>query len=281
MMAGTEDIPDITLRPADKADLENAHPDERHAFEYARDRLKGVYIGHGERPKAAVMFLDLAEFGSVAEYIARCRTVHKGNAVRDAIRAGRLGYYPAFFNSKNHLGDMLAIHESLPVRQGRRLPDDYFQTVEEQGGYPPSAYIDRPPRGALAWQRYFGLFLGKPGHKQGHLVLDKELIAYAHLRRYAETVFINRFIGNAAHLANGIMHKTHIDLVETLLKGRVLAGSDDAAPDRSMRGVRYLINGGYFGLLPDGYLGRTGGPGLLQWKLRMLYRPGFFICDSD
>jgi hypothetical protein len=269
-------IDDVILRRS-KVILEGAGDAEIDQYEHHfRQLVEGKYIGSPqERPIAPVMYLDLEGFPSVQDYSDRCRKIHKGNAVRDALRAGRKGYYSTFFSHRNHLADILEISQSAPERQGRPLPEGYFLTAEQWGGYPTAVEPERVPTDALSWERYFGLFLSRPGHRQGPLSLDERLIAYAHLRRVGETVWLNRFIGHAAHLVHGIMHKVHIDLVE-----RVLAGRDGSGVDQSLRGLRYLINGGYLGLLPDGVLGRSGGDGLLRWKQRMLYRPGLLIYQE-
>jgi hypothetical protein len=238
---------------------------------------RGIICAPGATQAGAPqMYLDLSEFNSLEDYIAACRKIHKGNNVRDAIRAGRLGYCTKFINHQNHLGDILEIALSAPDRQGRRLPDDYFLTVAEQGGYPPDVLPVPVPSDSLIWMRWFGVFLPKPGHRQGDLALDEQLVAYAWLRRLGETLWINRFIGHAAHLASGMMHQGHFDIIAFALQGR--SGLDE---DQLTRGIRYVLNGGYQGLLPDGLLGRTGGDGLLRQKLRMLYRPGILVSDDD
>jgi hypothetical protein len=276
-----ENIPELLIH-VDRAEYEYASQQERAEFEHChRQLIERGYVGHGERATAPSNIIDLSQFADFSDYISRCRKVHKGNAVRNAIRAGRSGYYSRFFNRANHLGDILAIAESGPERQGHPLPEGYFLTVEEQGGYPASIEPERVPTGALGWERNFGMFRSSPGHQQGSLLLDRELVAHAHMRRYADAILLNRFIGHTAHLANGIIYKMHFDLVERILTSRTLTQAADSDIDSSLRGVRYLVSGGYAGLLPDGVLGRTGGGGLLRWKLRVLYRPGLFRYEGD
>jgi hypothetical protein len=219
----------------------------------------------------------LAQFKDFSDYVAQCKKVHRGG-IEDVRKAGRRGYYSRFFNRRNHLGDILAISESGPERQGRPLTEAFFQTVDQQGGYPAAIEPDCVPTDALSWERNFGVFRSSPGHRQGPLVVDEELVAYAHLRRYANAIWLNRFIGHRVHNANGTVHKMHFDLVERLFAGRALTEAVDAGVDRSLRGVRYLASGGYAYHLRD----RWPGPGgLLRWKLRVLFRPGLFRYDDD
>jgi hypothetical protein len=77
---------------------------------------------------------------------------------------------------------------------------------------------------------------------------------------------------------SGIVHMMHFDLIERIFSGRTLAGPADDDPHRSLRGVRYVVGGGYAQHLPGRW---PGAGGLLQWKLRVLYRPGFLRYEGD
>jgi len=266
-----DDVRLITIH-LDRAAYQQAGADQKAYFQHLlRGLEQNEWVTRGGKPVKEMMFIDLEALESFEDYIAQCRKIHKGNAIRDANKAARTGYYTKFFNSQNHLDDILAISLSSPERQGHRLSDHYFLTAEEQGGYPASIEAEPTLNGALAWYRYFGLFQRKPGHRQGHLPVDEELLAYGLLRRCGEFALITKFIGHAEHLRNGIMYKMHVDMIDTLLKQRDLARAGDETADRSLRGLRYLTNTRYFGQPA----------GLVQWKVRMLYRPGFFQYDFD
>jgi hypothetical protein len=180
----------------DRTEYEDASPQERAEFELNHRQLKECgYVGHGARAAQPVFVIDLSQFAGFSDYIAQCRKTSR-SAVHDIARARRRGYYSAFFNPRNHLDDMPAIAESAPVRQGRRLPDGFFLSPEGQGGYPASVEPEGAPGGAIGWERHFGVFRSNPGHRQGPLVVDEELVGYAHLRRYANAIWVNRFIGH-------------------------------------------------------------------------------------
>jgi hypothetical protein len=268
----TRDYQEVRLSRINESEYLEAPPAERDYFAFTHQGLlKSGYVGYGERPGKAFMCLDLREFGSISDYIAQLRKVHKGNAVRDAIRAERRGYYTRFFNNRNHLGDILAISQAAPERQGRRLPSNYFETPEEQGGYPGKVEPEHAPVSALAWNRWFGLFCSRPAHQQGPLLVDEQLAAYVHLRRYSDAIIVNRLIGHPDHWTHGVMHKLHIDFVSVLLQHSCLSVPNDQSANRGLRGVRYLLNGGV----------SIEMPGSLQWKLRMLYRPALVIYGGE
>jgi hypothetical protein len=216
------------------------------------------------------MCLDLNRFDGFANYTAQCRKMHKGNAVRDALRAVNRGYEAKFFRYENFLDDVDQIAISKPIRQGQPLSDDYTRQ-HELLSYPATLEPERVPTNSLTWLRMFGVFLKKPGHCQGPHQVDEQCIAYARVRRYGHCLFVNRFIGHSDHFKHGIMHLMHMDLVKALYE----------VPDVSLRGIRYLISGGYISLLPEGQFGKMAGDGLLKWKLRLLYRPGYLIYRPE
>ena len=161
----------------------------------------------------------------------------------------------------------MAIDGSAPFRQGYPLPRYRLKTVEERGGYPQSITPETPPGQAFTWSRHFGIFRTEPGHRQGQIVTDERLLGYIVLRRCAEFAVYATIFGHAEFLPAGITYKMHFDLVSLILDRR------DPRPgaqfDPSLRGLRYLFYAGYLRLQE----------GLLQWKKKMLFRPGFFEFD--
>ena len=242
---------------ADPAELVKCTPGELSSFfrDLARFDEEG-WIARRGRAKNAWAAVDLGKYHSLAEYVAGCRRVHGGNAIRDAMKAERLGYFGRFFDLRSHVPDMAAIDMSSPLRGGQPMTPFYRRSVEERGGYPQRIEAERAPGQAASWVRLFGLFRKRDGYRQGEAVAGEQLVAYASLRRYGSFTFYGAFIGHADHLADGIMYRMHLELVAALLAARV-AASD------CLRGIRYVGYGEFFGIRP----------GLLTWKRRMLFEP--------
>jgi hypothetical protein len=118
--------------------------------------------------------LPLHEFGDVDEYLASLRS-----ARRRARRASRLGYTVAPFDPNDRGSQLLAIHTSLPERQGQPMHPSYLDDA---------AVYEIGPR-----IEYIGV------------LHDDVLVAYSELRLAGEIVVMNRVMGHGEHLADGIM----------------------------------------------------------------------------
>jgi hypothetical protein len=244
-----------------------ATPVERAAYFRVLHQLENRgYFARRDRPTLAWACLDLDRFSSFDHYIKECRQIHKGNAIRDALKAEKQGYYAKFFNFRNYVADVVSIHTSSPIRGGKPMSANYQQTVADLGGYPVKNEPERLPTQAAVWVRHFGLFRKLPGHCQGSLVTDEQLVAYMSLRRYGTFAMYGAFIGHADFLKDGIMYRMHLDLVSQALGSRSL---NDSTPEKYLRDIRFL---GY----TDFYNIRSG---LLAWKRRMLFAPVFLNFD--
>lgn len=127
--------------------------------------------------------LPLADYEDVEMYLASLRTTRK--RVR---RAQRLGYAFGPFDPDDRRPELLAIHASLPERQGQPIEAAYLD---------PAAVYDKGPH-----VEYLGVF---------H---DRILVAYAHLRYAGEIVGLNRVMGHGEHLDDGIMFLLMAGIVE-------------------------------------------------------------------
>jgi hypothetical protein len=121
---------------------------------------------------AALLALD--EFDDVEGYLARLRSARK--RVR---RAERLGYAVALFDPNDRRSELLAIHTSLPERQGKPMEPSYLDAAAV---YATGGYVE-----------YIGVFR------------NDLLVAYSELRYAGEMVGMNRVMGHGEHLADGIM----------------------------------------------------------------------------
>ena len=213
-------------------------------------------------------YIDFERFSTFDEYVAQCRKVNTGNAVRDALKAERKGYYSKFFNPRRFVTDIVAVNTSTQDRQGGRCRPHYFLPVEKRGGLPTPLETGDPTLPGILVDAPLGVFREKPGHRQGDVVVDEELLAYCMLRRCSEFVYYSTFLGHWDYLKDGVTYKMHMDLVQAILNFRNVT-ADDQGGDRSLDGARYLFYARYY----------TVSKGLQMWKRRMLFRPGHFEFD--
>jgi hypothetical protein len=257
----------VTLDPREFA---KCSPAEQ--FDCLRDlqRLESRgYFGRVSPPTLAWACIDFSEYDSPSEFVAKCRQIHKGNAVRDAVKATRLGYYSKFFDFRTHIPDVVAINRSTPVRQGRPMAPHSQRSVEDYGGYPTSARAEAIPTQQAFWSRFFGLYRKKPGHRQGEVVTDEELLAYIELRRFGDFAMNSLIIGNADYLKDGIMYRMQMDLVGAILEARRSPAQSLPHWQHGLATIQYLGYADYFGIQP----------GLQIWKKRMLFEPIYLWFD--
>jgi hypothetical protein len=146
--------------------------------------------------------LPLADYDDVDAYLAGLRYMR-----RRVQRARRLGYTFGPFDPDDRRADLLAIHESLPQRQGQAIEARYLD---------PAAVYDTGP-----YVEYIGVFR------------DGILVAYAQLRYAGEIVGLNRIMGHGDHLDDGIMF---------LLMAEIVAHVKTTRPD-----IHYVFYDMFFG----------------------------------
>jgi hypothetical protein len=127
--------------------------------------------------------LPLEDYGDIDSYLASLRTTRKR-----AARARRLGYTFGPFDPDERRSELLAIHNSLPERQGQAIEAAYLD---------PAAVYDKGPH-----VEYLGVFR------------DVTLVAYVQLRYAGEIVGLNRVMGHGDHLDDGIMFLLMAGVVE-------------------------------------------------------------------
>lgn len=101
-------------------------------------------------------------------------------------KAKKLNYITGLFRYNQHLDDMYEINRSSAVRQGQPMSRAYFNKLA------PIAEIENPC--PIHEQIYVGVF---DEHK---------LVAYCWLAICNDVAIINRILGHADHLKNGIMN---------------------------------------------------------------------------
>jgi hypothetical protein len=127
--------------------------------------------------------LPLDDFDDVDGYLADLRY-----ARRRVRRARRLGYAIGPFDPDERRSELLAIHGSLPERQGQPIGAAYLH---------PAAVYERGPL-----VEYLGVFR------------DGTLLAYGQLLYAGEIVGLNRVMGHGDHLGDGIMFLLMAGVIE-------------------------------------------------------------------
>jgi hypothetical protein len=167
--------------------------------EYRRRHPRYKVVG---RKTVGVALLPLDEFDGVDGYLAGVRY-----ARRRVKRASRLGYTASLFDPNDRRSDLLAIHTSIPERQGRPIEASY---LDPDANYEPCPHVE-----------YAGVFR------------DDVLVAYSELEYAGDVVGTSRIMGHGEYLADGIMFLLVASIVEHVKRSR---------PD-----VRYVCYDMFFG----------------------------------
>ena len=211
--------------------------------------------------------VDLSDY---EDYDAYVRTLKKiGPAYYNASRAQQRGYYSKFFDQQTFVGDVVALHTSAPERQGKPMPERQMRTVEQRGGYLSEIRQPVVPEHRVLWDRMFGTFRPQPGHRQGPLAVDEQLVSYLNVYRFGNTVNYDVILGHFGFLRDGIVYKTHLDFVKTLLDARNQAAAGANPADASLLDLRFIAYGSYLGTTP----------GLKAWKKYTLFKPALTFFD--
>jgi hypothetical protein len=167
-----DDLRTIATMPRVQIVLSHGAPEEDAVLRRFRRRHPRYRVVGSKTLGAALLSLD--DLRDVDEYLANVRFVRKR-----AHRCSRLGYTLGVFDAEARRADLLAIHASLPERQGRPIDADYLD---------PHAVVRRGPS-----VEYLGV------HRDGVVV------AYARLDYVGEIAGMGRVMGHGDHLDNGVM----------------------------------------------------------------------------
>jgi hypothetical protein len=215
-------------------------------------RFRAVNSGESRAPNrcGTLAAIDLRKYRTFAEFEESLVSVR---FIRDIRKARRLGYRARLFNHGGHVADTVGIRRSLKWRAFGPVLDAFFLKSNATGsGRPPPAPPTAPPCDKH-WVLHLGMFLDEPGHRQGGIVLDRELVAYVRMIRTGNTLYLAEGMAHGAHLRNGVMKLMHASIVEWLLvEGGALA-----------KGIDFLTYGAV----------EQGSYGLCLWKLRALFEP--------
>jgi hypothetical protein len=135
------------------------------------------------RKAVGAELLPLDELASAEEYLERLRY-----ARRRVRRASRLGYTVALFDPSERRADLLAIHASLPERQGRPIDAEYLDPAANSPTGPDYAYVG--------------------------VLRDGTIVAYSRVRYAGDIAGMDRVMGHGDHLAAGVMFLLVAGIVE-------------------------------------------------------------------
>ena len=152
--------------------LSRGRPDEEELLRLFRARHPRYKVVGRKVVGVALLALDGVADGEA--YLAAHRTARKR-----ARRAERLGYSLGLFDPGRRRSELLAIHASLPERQGRPIDAEY---LDVDATWETGPQID-----------YLGVFR------------DDVLLAYSRVQYAGEIAGLPRIMGHGDHLDNGVM----------------------------------------------------------------------------
>ena len=203
-------------------------------------------------PAGIAMLLPLGSFADAAGFSKQLKK-KSGNVWRDAEKARRNGFLLQLFLPANHSPDLLALRRSRKMRAFGPVLDAFTVTLADLGGAPQQWQALPTPQHTDYWDCYLGVFLPKPGHQQGDVMTDQQLIGYTRLHRIGNAVRYAELMGHGGFQAAGVMSVLHHDVLCWLL--------DPANP--LVVGIEYLSYGAL----------EQGGDGLVFWKRKALFQP--------
>ncbi len=200
------------------------------------------------------MIVPLAEVAdmSALEAMLKRRSSRSMSKVR---AAERRGYRVRQFMLAAHVADMHAIRTSMAFRAAGPVFDRWFLKPH---------HIDTPASEPMAvaapccpvhWTIWWGVFAPAPGHQQNGVQVDERLVAYVKVMRIGDVVHYTEIMGHRDHLGANVMLQLHHAILRWLVE----------APEPAARGARVLLYGA----------AEHGGAGLLTWKKRAGFRPGW------
>ena len=250
-MTALPDIDAVTVTVRSDFGREGCVRDERCRWFRAqmRERLLGVYIGEGA-PGPSQRMVAWMPVGRMnrEDLVERMRRHSKSAAIRQARRAERLGHRCRAFDPREHVAELVAINQSLPERNHKPMSAAYLRSEAELSRDAATATEFQPPLCPRHWDRWRGVFNA-----------DDCLVGYARIRRNGTYALYAQWLGHGDHLAFGVMHLLHREVVSWLM-------SDD---EPCVNGLEHLVYAAWL----------SGGSGLQQWKRAAGFDPAWLLLD--
>lgn len=169
-------------------------------------------------PKFIPAVIDLAEARDFEKWVKSVKKSVGDNAFRNERKANQRGYEVHSFDRRTFVPDIHTINHSMPVRSGRGMKPAYTKSIDELGGYPTQYFSPLLPSNLEYWGISFGAFLKLPGHKQGEIVTNQQLVGYISVRRIGDLILYPQLLGHGDHLNNGIMAQIHFHVLRWLVE---------------------------------------------------------------
>lgn len=176
-----------------------------------------VTEGTGAISSRLLASLPLCDY-SEGTYWARLRKTYKGNALREAKKAEKLGFFCEEFSWRQYIPDVHEIHTSKDERGGMPMSDFYNKSIVELGGAPTQAIPVKQAKCEQHWGRYFGVFARIDGYMQGEVQTNQKLLAYIYFIRHGDCGRYSLIIGHGSFLKQNIISLLHLNIVSRILK---------------------------------------------------------------
>jgi hypothetical protein len=182
-----DDLRTMATMPRVQIVLSRGGPEDEEVLRSFRRRHPRLKVVGSKALGAALLPLD--EFTDADDYVAKLRY-----ARRRVRRARKLGYTLGPFDADERRDDLLAIHASLPERQGRPIDPEYLD---------PNAVARRGPN-----VEYLGVWR------------DGTIVAYTRLFYASDLAGMGRVMGHGDHLEDGVMFLLVAGVVEHVKAAR-------------------------------------------------------------
>ena len=209
--------------------------------------------GEHESPlysKLTLHAIDLLRYESFAQYRQELGK-RSSFFLRDARRAGKMGYVIQEFNANEFLKDIASIHASMKVRSFGPVWQNWLQQNDDD-----QSSFKRLPHNSthcpVHWERFIGVFAHSPNAIQGDLTAAR-LVGYARLQRVGNCIAYEDLIGHRNFMADGIMKLLHCHILHWLIDSE----------DEDVKGLEYVVHGSI----------ERGNDGIFFWKKKALFMP--------
>lgn len=194
-------------------------------------------------------------------YLANVKRRYKGNVVREARKADKLGYVCKPFVRKLFIPDIASINHSKEVRSCGLMPASYRRTIDELGGAPTRLEEMEWPPCPEHYGMMWGIFASEPGYSQGSVITNERLLAYIRLRRIGDFATYSMIIGHGDYLQHGIMYRLHFAIMEWLCQ----------KDNKYAQGLKVLMYAGFY----------DGNEGLILWKKKSCFEPAYLVAQDE
>ncbi|MEY4595333.1 MAG: hypothetical protein RIQ47_1743 [Bacteroidota bacterium] len=188
-MSALNKIKEIFRLPAVTIQLGN-EPADKKLFESFNSRHPRLFLVR--KKTVGVGLIDCSTFSNAADYIASVNG--KNSAAYFSRKAVRAGYRFESIDANRYADAIHAIHHSAEARQGIPLDKNYLKKIENY----PSDHR----------HQFFGVFN------------NDELVAYLWIVISGQVRIMNRIMGHADHLKDGVMYLLVTSFVENLIGRR-------------------------------------------------------------